>query len=268
MVSTALTKRKTLWGGPPARKFTFSKIGVGQSGRGLGIGFGAHFVVDYVNVQQYFDDMTKKALIYLGSVVRRQAMRSIRTTKYKASEPYRAANTRPPRIWKNTINRNWDNQTFTCVVGHKYDGFHERSSWETGVPEGGKKVPQLLEYGGYKRVTKPIWMPAKAASMDRRKREVERRNKMLQARGPGGQFLHRMTPPPGGKFTVSNLKTVPIWPGRYRIQPRPTMRLAFNKMLIQRNDGVIRAFRNARITDPGKLRKNITGIPSNFKPHI
>ncbi len=250
MVSPALTRRKTLWGGPRPKTYR-------GGNRRNGLSVVSRFVVDYVNVQTYFDELTKQGLMEVGYVVHKTARQSIRVTKYKPSEPYKPARTRPSKIWKYTIRTAWDKRTWTCVTGHKYDRFHEKSAWRTGKPANGKRVPELLEYGGYKVIRKPVFMPKLAAPMEKRKKEVARLNKMLNEKDAQGNFVYKMKRPPSGKYTVSNLKTVPIWPGTYEVKPRPTMRLAWNKTCVQTNQYVIRAFRKAKIRNPQRLQKQI-----------
>lgn len=192
------------------------------------------FISEQQKVDRALDRKVDGAYRYLAGAIRRNARKSIRKgTKNKPhSLPDNPVNSRS-RIFRNTIERDYNPKTKTLVVGPKTT---------RGRRNGGKTIPQGLEYGVTFNSPKPTFIPA--AKADIRARTIAWKKKNQRRRSKGLKRIKK-----------SELKWVIIPAGSRTIDPRPTMRLAFNKTLTATN--LQRAFRQIGITDTSTLRRNI-----------
>ncbi len=162
------------------------------------------------------EETTKRALLYLGGAVRRAAKKSIRKgTKNNPQSnpppPYGAIFSRS-QIFKTTIALGYDEKTKSALVGPIL--FPGRRSTFVG-----KTLPEGLEYGGKRREPKNLFVPAFSVNQTWRQREANRRN-------TGGSKKN---------WTAKTVKTVMIPAGIHTQKPRPTMRLAFNRIATATN---------------------------------
>ena len=178
----------------------------------------------------------KDALLYLGGAVRREARDSIRKgTKNNPSStpppPYGAAFSRTG-IFKDSIISAFDENRQLVITGPK--PFGGQSDYI------GKTIPQGLEYGGRKRAPQGYYVPSTIVNVKWRKAEAKRRNKLS---------------PAGRRWKAKTVKTVLIPQGVHEVKPRPTMRLAFNKIITATN--LKRRFEQIGISNPQTIRKVI-----------
>lgn len=155
------------------------------------------------------------AVIYIISSVRRRAKKNIGKPqkRRKPSNPGESVNTQTG-IYPDTIKRHYDQTTMTGIVGPDYEKANDGGFKESTLPHG-------LEYGGTKVIDKPSYLPASLVGTVYKKQEADR----LNAKRRRGKVKLDAEP-----WTVKNLKYVEIPAGTQTVEPRPTMRLAFNKI--------------------------------------
>jgi len=179
-------------------------------------------------VDKALERRTSWAFRYLGGVIKNQAVRGMgKSKKVGSSRPGSPANSPPPgRILRKTIERQYlPRPTPRIRVGPKAG---VGSRFKPGEGHSAPNIPALLEYGGTKRLTKPKFIPRQFATMMMLQKEKKRREKKRRKkRRP---------------VNIRKIKTVMIPAGTYRIGPRPTMRIGFNKAILQNSPKIQRAF--------------------------
>ena len=223
-----------------AKKFVYNRNGIRVV---------SQIVVHHSETMQRIDNQVERAIRYLAGVTRNQARRSIRVRRdpnEPHSDPYGPI-ARGNAVIYRTIEREWDPRRRTVVVGPRMDAFRAAAVARTGTPDRGFRVPQLLEYGGTQTIPADFKIPAKRAPMRWKRREVARLN-ALEAQKPDW-WTNKRT------WTVGDLQTVTMTRGTYTVLPRPTMRLAWNRTIVQTNSGVQWAFARAG--------RNVQRVPIN-----
>lgn len=201
------------------------------------------------------------AYMIIATNIRQKARRSIkRSTKSNPhSLPGKAVKTRT-QIYRNTIERDYNPRKKTLIVGPKTRGFNNRK--DGAVPAGGQTIPRLLEYGGYIRASRPTFIHKKYAdpraatiAWKKQRAEFRKRKRRIDPRtGKNKTFLKG-----------TDFKWVIIPPGTRKVDPRPTMRLAFNKSISQK--GMRKWFLKIgqNISSHGPLQSQLKVISTNVE---
>lgn len=195
-----------------------------------------------------------RAMFTIGGAVRRTAKKSIKAggaVNRKHGKPGSPIiSPRSKRTMFNTVEFDYNKTKMSLIVGFKKTGFRDppgiRPSGQTA-----RTVPNLLEYGGTIQASKPTIKPRQLVSNEwvshywkkEKRRKLNRRKKL-------GKSAKQMPLP-----KKRDIKFVVIPPGTRYVKARPTMRLAFNKVIKAKN--IEKHLRNLRISDPSLLEKNI-----------
>jgi len=195
-----------------------------------------------------------RGMMTIAGAIRRKARKSIKSggaKRRKHSKPGEPIiSPKPGRIMFNTVERNYNARTGSLIVGFKKTGFQNMGQ-DGSRPIGGVTIPHLLEYGGGINAKKPtVKLAARTQSKwvtwywKTKKAEVRAKRKRL------GLTAAQMPLP-----KKADIKWVVIPPGNRKVEARPTMRLAFNKVV---TDGTLQKhWNNIGINDPTELEKHI-----------
>ena len=170
------------------------------------------------------------AYMIIATNIRQKAKRSIKQSSNanRHSQPGQAVRTMT-QVYKRTVERDYKPAKKTLVVGPKLRGFYVGK--DGAVPSRGETTPHLLEYGGYLRASKMTFIHKSQA--DRRAVAIAWKKQRQAAR-----MRKRRIDPTTGKpkrfLKGRDFKWVMIPPGTRKVDPRPTMRLAFNQSVNQR----------------------------------
>lgn len=189
----------------------------------------------------------------IAGAIRRQARKSIKSggsKNRKHSRPGTAIiSPKPSRIMYNTVYRDYNARKMRLRVGFSSRGFSSGMNGTSTV--NGVSIPRLLEYGGSIYARKPtVTLASRTApkwvthywKIKKAEVKAKRRRRGLTA---------RQMPLPKKR----DIKWVVIPPGNRRVEARPTMRLAFNKVATAGN--LTKHWRNIGITDPTEIQKHI-----------
>ena len=190
----------------------------------------------------------------IAGAIRRQARKSIKSggaVRRKHGNPGGAIiSPKPGRIMFNTVERDYDVRKMSLVVGFKKTGFQKTGHGGARTIDG-VSIPHLLEYGGGVYASRPTPILAKrtqpkwvTAYWKTKKDEVRAKRQRL------GMTAKQMPLP-----KKRDIKWVVIPPGNRKVEARPTMRLAFNKLVNAGN--LQKHWRNTGFDDPSELEKHI-----------
>ena len=187
---------------------------------------------------------------YIMHATRQAARKSIRKAlkSQPHSKPGEAVRSRTG-IYKDTIERDYNPSTKVAIVGPK-------STKRPGaMPDGStiignQTLPNLLEYGGVIHAPKPTVIKREFADP----RAVKAYWKKERYR----RYKGSRKPRKKKAYLLRDVTHIVIPPGYRIVDPRPTMRLAFNKVVNYRS--LKRAFDRIGVSDPSSLRRDTPGL--------
>lgn len=190
----------------------------------------------------------------IAGAIRRQARKSIKAggaKRRKHGQPGGAIiSPKPGRIMFNTVERDYNVRKMSLVVGFKKTGF-QNTGRDGARPIGGVTIPHLLEYGGGIHASRPtVLLAARTQPKWVTAYWKQKKNEVRAKRQKQGKTAKQMPLP-----KKKDIKWVVIPPGNRKVEARPTMRLAFNKVVTAGN--LKKHWKNIGIDDPSQLEKHI-----------